>query len=103
MSEQQNEQEGIRMMDLVKDAINRNNQKWKVKELAQQEKVHNGVKIVHVIKKGYLVLQQQIENFQKIIQPLEQLNQAKKQQATKQLQQAKKTTAANARSIYTTF
>ena len=39
MSEQQNEQEGIRMMDLLKDAIHRDNPKWKLKEMSQQEKV----------------------------------------------------------------
>ena len=103
MSEQQNEQEGIRMMDLLKDAIHKDNPKWKLKEMSQQEMVQ-GVKFVELIKKGYLVLQQQKQNFQNMIQPVEQLNQAKEQlqqtnkqqqaekqqQAKEQLQQAKK-------------
>ena len=53
MSEQQNEQEGIRMMDLLKDAIHRDNRKWNFKEMSQQDKVHEGTKIVDLIKKGY--------------------------------------------------
>ena len=96
MSEQQNEQEGIRTMDLLKDAIHTDNPKWKLKEMSQQEKAQ-GVKIVDLIKKGYLVLQQQKQNFQNMIKPVEQLNHAKeqlqqtnKQQAKEQLQQAKK-------------
>ena len=51
MSQQLNEQEGIRMMDQLKDAIHRDNLKWKLKEMSQQEKIQEGMKIVDLIKK----------------------------------------------------
>ena len=46
------------------------------------------MKIVDLIKKGYLVIQQHKENFKEMIKPVEQLNQAREQlqQANKQLQ-----------------
>ena len=92
MSQQQNEQEGIRMMDLLKESIYKNHPEWKLKEMSQQEKIQEKMKVVYPIKKRYLVLQQQKQNFQDMIQQVEQLNKAKEQlqQAKKQLQQEKK-------------
>ena len=88
MSQQETEQEGIRLMDLMMDSFHQTNPKMKFKEMSPQEKVEQGLKFVDLIKKRYLAIQQQKQIFEKIVQPVEQLNQAKKQlqQAKEQLQ-----------------
>ena len=54
--QQQIEQEWIRMMNQLKDAIHIDNPKWKLNDMSQQEKVQEQIKIGYLINKGYLVL-----------------------------------------------
>ena len=66
MSQQQTEQECIRIIDLITDSFYKTYPERKHKEMSQQEKIQ-GMKIVDLIKKGYLVIQQHKQNFQEMI------------------------------------
>ena len=68
MSQQQNEQEGMRMMNLIKKSIIQKHAKEEFKTISQQEEVDEGVKFIELIKKGYLEIQQQKQKFQDMIQ-----------------------------------
>ena len=89
MTQQQNEQEGIRIINLIRNSILENNPKTKLIELLPEEITEKGTKIVKLTKAIYQVLQYEDNTLQETIQPMEQLQQAIKNQnlASKQLQQ----------------
>ena len=79
MSQQQTEQECIRIIDLITDSFYKTYPERKHKEMSQQEKIQEAMKIVDLIKKGYLVLQQEKQKLQDMTLILEQLNKSKNQ------------------------
>ena len=91
MSQQQNEQEGIQFINILIKSVQQKNPEIKLQEISHQEKLEQAVKIVELNKELYKSLQQENEKLQKMIQSIETIQQAKKQQqlANEQLEQTK--------------
>ena len=85
MSREENNQEAMRIIDLMVECILGILSNMKLNTMSTEEKVEQGFKFVDLIKKEYLVLQQDKQKLQDMTPIFEQLNQAKKQRQDFQL------------------